>query len=193
MPIEPSSRAGLTMTGNCRSCEKSSRPRKDLAKTGVWMPWNAKIFFAIALSCASIRPWVPEPVYFLPISSRKPAILKSAVSSSANDSVRLKTRSHSMLRERRAGSSACRRARASTGSWPSLVSASATSSSTSFLSSVRTTGDFSVGGGLLVALVHEHAVVEDDDLQFAHRVVRTCPRVRKFIASVVASAVTSTR
>ena len=36
--IDPSSRAGLTMTGNCRSCEKSRRPRKDLAKTGVWMP-----------------------------------------------------------------------------------------------------------------------------------------------------------
>ena len=62
MPIEPSSRAGFTMTGNCRSCEKSRRPRNDLANTGVWMPWNAKIFFAIALSCASIRPWVPDPV-----------------------------------------------------------------------------------------------------------------------------------
>ena len=61
MPIEPSSRAGFTMTGNCRSCEKSRRPRNDLANTGVWMPWNAKIFFAIALSCASISPWVPEP------------------------------------------------------------------------------------------------------------------------------------
>ena len=32
MPIEPSSRAGLTMTGNCRSCEKSRRPRKRLGE-----------------------------------------------------------------------------------------------------------------------------------------------------------------
>ncbi len=70
MPIEPSSRAGLTMTGKCRSWEKSSRPRKLLANTGVWMPWNAKIFFATALSCASIRPCVPVPVYFFPSSSR---------------------------------------------------------------------------------------------------------------------------
>ena len=38
MPIEPSSRAGLTMTGNWRSWEKSSRPRKHFAKVGVWMP-----------------------------------------------------------------------------------------------------------------------------------------------------------
>ena len=35
IPIDPSSRAGLTITGNSRSCEKSRRPRKDRAKTGV--------------------------------------------------------------------------------------------------------------------------------------------------------------
>ena len=52
MPIEPSSRAGLTMTGNSRSCEKSRRPRNERAKTGVWMPWNSRIFLATALSCA---------------------------------------------------------------------------------------------------------------------------------------------
>ena len=52
MPIDPSSRAGLTMTGNSRSCEKSRRPRYDRAKTGVWMPWNSRIFLATALSCA---------------------------------------------------------------------------------------------------------------------------------------------
>ena len=49
MPIEPSSRAGLTMTGNSRSCEKSRRPRNERAKTGVWMPWNSRIFLATRL------------------------------------------------------------------------------------------------------------------------------------------------
>ena len=38
MPMDPSSRAGLTMTGNWRSWEKSSRPLKLLAKVGVRTP-----------------------------------------------------------------------------------------------------------------------------------------------------------
>ena len=62
MPIEPSSRIGLTMTGKCSSCENARRPRNERANTGVAMPWNAKIFFATLLSCASIRPWLPVPV-----------------------------------------------------------------------------------------------------------------------------------
>ena len=52
MPIEPSSRAGFTITGNWMSCECSVRPRYTVVKYGVWMPWKAKIFFASALSCA---------------------------------------------------------------------------------------------------------------------------------------------
>ena len=52
MPIEPSSDVGLTISGNEMSCAWSSFPRYDVAKYGVRMSWNAKIFFASALSCA---------------------------------------------------------------------------------------------------------------------------------------------
>ncbi len=62
MPIEPSSRAGFTITGNCRSCDQSRRPRCTLAKYGVRMPWKAKIFLASDLFCARCRPAGPAPV-----------------------------------------------------------------------------------------------------------------------------------
>ena len=164
MPIEPSSRAGFTMTGNCRSCEKSRRPRNDLAKTGVWTPWKAKIFLAIALSCASISPCVPEPVYRLPISSRKPAILKSAVSSSANDSVRLNTRSHS---RRASAEQALGRAveLVLDGLVPELDERLGHFVLDLLLVEGARDGRLVGGRALLGLLVHQDAVVENDDVR----------------------------
>ncbi len=38
MPMEPSSRTGLTMTGKSMSSAQSTRPRKTVTKSGVWIP-----------------------------------------------------------------------------------------------------------------------------------------------------------
>ncbi len=62
MPIEPSSRAGFTMTGKSMSCAESRRPRQTTAQRGVASPWKLKIFLASALSMARVRPRTPEPV-----------------------------------------------------------------------------------------------------------------------------------
>ncbi len=52
IPIEPSSEQGFTISGKAMSCEWSSFPLYDVAKNGVRIWWNAKIFLASALSCA---------------------------------------------------------------------------------------------------------------------------------------------
>ncbi len=62
MPIEPSSRAGLTMTGKSMSWAESSLPRQTTAQRGVATPWKLNTFLANALSMASVSPRAPEPV-----------------------------------------------------------------------------------------------------------------------------------
>ncbi len=69
IPIEPSSRPGLTITGKSMSCAQSSRPRKTVTNFGVRMPWNCRTFLVRALSMARDRPRGPDPVYRSPSNS----------------------------------------------------------------------------------------------------------------------------
>ena len=125
---------------------------------------KAKIFFAIALSCASINPFAPVHVYLRPRRSRKAPILKSAVSSSANDSARLKTRSQSALA--RPSRLFC----VPSNSYAHWLVAKLRQRVGNFLLDfflVERADDGRLVGrsGLLLGLVHENAVIENDDAE----------------------------